>query len=530
MVNQPIIENQHNSLGMPQCVTKFLRRNDLTPAIRLYIASAALMANTLGTWGKITDLSKRFMISRTFVYILAAMLQRTGSIIFGDNHCGHTFIDEKLPYYYMLSLRMEGRCSIEAISAIMERFSVSNASVGSISKYLQAIGSLLPDTVSSPKDEVQLVVFVSDEIYSKDIPILITVEPISSAILKIELADARKAENWKKHWERLEENGYSALYLVSDEGIGLCTAQKEALADIIRQPDTYHAAAHHLGRWVNILENAAYKAIEAEEEFYKKLDSARTDRVIDKRIDEYEQARKITDEKIALYENVCFLYDCLIEELRLFDSNGRLRDPDIAKGNIKIALDLMEGIGKAKITAAVLKVRRTLPELLNYFEVAKPVVAGLEKMPIHIEALQALCLAWQWRKGLIKSKKVNARSYCAANESYCLEYAAIFLYDNYEYIKEHVYTQLDHIVQSSSMVECINSIVRPYLNSSKNHITQETLNLIMFYHNHRRYNSGKREGKTPMEILTGKNQEKDWIDLLFDVVEEKKSSPFVFSN
>jgi len=28
--------------------------------------------------------------------------------------------------------------------------------------------------------------------------------------------------------------------------------------------------------------------------------------------------------------------------------------------------------------------------------------------------------------------------------------------------------------------------------------------LIMFYHNHHRYKSGKRQGKAPMELLTGK--------------------------
>lgn len=62
---------------------------------------------------------------------------------------------------------------------------------------------------------------------------------------------------------------------------------------------------------------------------------------------------------------------------------------------------------------------------------------------------------------------------------------------------------------------------RLYLNTSKNQITQETLNLIMHYHNHRRYKDGKREGKIPYEILTGKSQEKDWIELLFDLIKEK---------
>src|SRR6266446_4844361 len=48
----------------------------------------------------------------------------------------------------------------------------------------------------------------------------------------------------------------------------------------------------------------------------------------------------------------------------------------------------------------------------------------------------------------------------------------------------------------------VNSFIRPYLNSCQGQITQETLNLIMFYHNHRRYKGGKRKGKAPIELLT----------------------------
>ncbi|MCI5136504.1 MAG: hypothetical protein D3920_15890 [Candidatus Electrothrix sp. AW2] len=71
------------------------------------------------------------------------------------------------------------------------------------------------------------------------------------------------------------------------------------------------------------------------------------------------------------------------------------------------------------------------------------------------------------------------------------------------------------------MVECINSIIRPYLNTSRGQVNQNMLNLIAFYHNNRRYRAGKRVNKTPMEILTGKKQEKDWTELLFDLIEEK---------
>ena len=115
------------------------------------------------------------------------------------------------------------------------------------------------------------------------------------------------------------------------------------------------------------------------------------------------------------------------------------------------------------------------------------------------------------------------------NEQFCLEIATGYLQEDYDIVKEQVYQQLDQIVQSSALVECINSIIRPYLNGSKNHVTQETLNLIMFFHNHRRYMAGKRAGQTPMEILTGKKQRKDWIEILFDVVREKDPRLFCFN-
>ena len=88
-------------------------------------------------------------------------------------------------------------------------------------------------------------------------------------------------------------------------------------------------------------------------------------------------------------------------------------------------------------------------------------------------------------------------------------------------IQQAVYSRLDKIVQSSALVECINSIIRPYLNACKNQVNQELLNLIMHYHNYRRYRDGIRKNETPMEILTGKKQTKDWIVILFEIIKEK---------
>ena len=509
---------------------KFIRREDLSILDRINIAHTALMAQKNNDWGVISELSNFYMISRSFVYMLAHNLLDTSSIIFGPTNSNQITIDKKLAFNHMLSLRMEGRCSIEATSTIMKRFGINLPSTGSISQYLKQFGSFVPNTLTTENDEFQMVVFLSDEIFSKNIPILVTVDPISSAILRIELSNTRKAEDWKKHWSCLEKNGYYAAYLVSDEGTGLCAAHKEALPNIFRQPDTYHAIAHQLGSWVNRIESSAYAAIEAEEKAFKTLDSGRSDKIITKRIEQYEKAKKISDTKIELYENFYFLYVCIVENLQVFDNRGVIRNRKDAQENIEIGLNLIESLEQTGLTKAVKKIRRTLPNLLNYFDVAQSVICSLKELPMDQEALQALCLAWQWNKGKIKAKSAQRSKSCANNERFCSDLAVGYLQEESDTIKEHVYKELDNIVQSSALVECINSIIRPYLNSSKNNITQETLNLIMFYHNHRRYKDGKRKGKTPMEILTGKKQKKDWIELLFNFVEETVPSFFAFSN
>ena len=505
----------------------FLRRPDLTPEIRAMIGYIASMAKIHGGYGIISSLARQYDISRTFVYMLAASVEETTPMIFGSKDPDNKHSDEKkLALSYMLSLRFEGQCSIGGIHTILDRIVPKPLSHGSISQHLRKFGALTPNTLTTDKDEVQYCVFASDEIFAESRPVLITVDPVSSAILGIESADSRKAEIWKEHWRCLVDNGYAALYLVCDEGSALAKGQKDSECIEFKNSDTYHAIAHRLGKWVSSLLKSAESAIEKEADRIRQFDSAKTPRTMEKRFRQWEEALKIADEKIELYETFSVLYECLVDELQVFDCNGKLRARNNAEENIKTELDLLEELGHEKITEAVGKVRRCLPNLLNYFDVAKDLVDKLEKLNIDQEALRLLCLAHQWGKGAIKAKKTNRKRYCIANEQLCLEMASGYLQEEYEDVKELVYKKLDGIVQSSAIVECVNSIVRSFLNTSRNQITQETLNLIMFYHNHRRYKAGKRVGKTPMEILTGKVQKKDWIEMLFDLVEEKDPSFF----
>jgi hypothetical protein len=500
----------------------FTRRTDLTNGIRLAIATNALHAMINGVWGTITHLADEYRVSRPFVYSLADKLKEAGRFLFGETA---EFVPASSPREHaiqmMLSLRLEGCSSIGAIATIMNRFEYELHSTGAISQMLSRIGSLLPTTLSTEKGLIQYLVFVSDEIFSKTTPILVTVDPCSSAILRIELADSRKAEDWKRHFECLYDNGVQAIYLVCDEGQGIRAGHAQVMSDVVRQSDTYHAIAHQLGSWADRLEKAAYKAIGVEHEREIKLVSAKSDRVQEKRLVDGEKSAEAAKKAVSLYDDFSYLYGCVLGELNVFDSNGNLRDRQQAEEGVKVGLALIEELNHSPITEALNKVRRTLPDLFHYFDVAKQVLNECKELPIDEESLKAYCIAWQWGKAARKAKKPDRKKKAQEREQFCLEIAEGLHQEASGDIHEEVYSKLDKIVQSSALVECINSIIRPYLNTTKNHVTQELLNLIMHYHNHRRYGDGVRKGKTPMEILTGKAQAKDWISILFDIIKEK---------
>jgi hypothetical protein len=274
-----------------------------------------------------------------------------------------------------------------------------------------------------------------------------------------------------------------------------------------------------LGAWVDRLEKAAYTAIGQEEDRLNRLQSARSEAVIEKKRKEYEAAKEQADTAIESYDRFHYLYLCLIGTLQVFDRDGNPNQRQAAESTVYAALDLMSELNNGSIDKEVKTIRRLVPELFSYLDEAARIVEELKSSAeIPEEALRALCIAWQYQKSWIKAKQAERRNDYKSREREELQLLEEELGDGFHEVKEAVYLKLDTIVQSSAMVENINSILRMHLDTTKNHVTQGMLNLFMHYHNHRRYVAGKRKGKTPMEILTGKRQDEDWLKLLIQKV------------
>ena len=98
-------------------------------------------------------------------------------------------------------------------------------------------------------------------------------------------------------------------------------------------------------------------------------------------------------------------------------------------------------------------------------------------------------------------------------EGYC-DYAASLLPEQSETIRQEVVAALDAEVRRSSLVEHVNSALRPLLETCRGQVDQEMLDLFASVHNHRQFVRGKRAGQAPIEILTGQELEKTWLDSL----------------
>ena len=496
---------------------KFIRRPDLSPALRMKLGVLLLC---FGYHGQVSEIAEKYSVSRSFLYGLKGVLSAELSGIFSTAIVskGKKAVSRYQAWQQILEFRLIGKCSLRSISELL---SLSDSSLPNstcfISQFLKRLGADIGKMVCWKG----AVFYASDEIFMiGHQPILVTVDPISSAILRMERLDSLSKAAWQKHWKDLIDAGISPLGIVKDEGVAMNAAKAEGvMSEVEEQTDTFHAISHRLGLYVRRLEKAADKAIKLEWERREKVQTTVSEAVKLKRVAAYKAACQATLLAIAQLEDFQFLYFHMLRQLNTFDSKGQVRERKSATEEVKVALEMMRQLQLPTLQEELNTIEKLLPKLFNFLAKAQLVHYQLET-----ELGEVLTYfwtyAWQEEK---KSRKIKdyPKSKAVANKS---KIALDLLEEDYQLplqefqaLKKTIFKQLDAIVQSSALVETINSILRPYMNEAKNQLSQEQLNLIRFYLNHRVYQRGKRKGHAPIELLTGKKLDKNWCDMLLEL-------------
>jgi hypothetical protein len=485
---------------------KFTRRHDLDPQTRIEIVKDVWINQ--GIYGKMTQIAQEYHISRTFLYQLSWAARQHLEELFSDpQHLVEP--PDLLLEPWILLLRLEGNCSIPSISSIFKHFDYSPNSVGYLSDYLRDYGRSVPSTLSMPHQKV--VFYLSDEIFAIRAPILVTIDAQSTAILKIELASDRSAKTWETHFNDLGAHRFHSIGMASDRGVGLTAGYRAACKEGFWVCDQFHEFQDLFNR-CHQLERKAYSAIAKEVKAAETFANAKSEATLQKRLEQYEKAHHACEHAIETYDQLDELLHLLSQTLHLCSDLGRLRTVEEVRSDLMVILSMIEEIDDETLPKLLKPIRSHIDDILVPFRQVERIHTDLlELMPEQI--IDALALAWH-HDHLFYQSHGKKKHYHRRESDYWLNFSEGLLDDQFDAFKVLVFEKLDSIVKASSLVEMVNSLIRPYLNSSKGQITQETLNLIMFYHNHRRYKRGRRQDKAPIELLTGEALQGDWVDLL----------------
>lgn len=173
-----------------------------------------------------------------------------------------------------------------------------------------------------------------------------------------------------------------------------------------------------------------------------------------------------------------------MKQLTPFDRNGQGTVRAKAQREAQCAIELMRQLGIPGLNEELQMLLKIIPELFKFLDktadCCKKIIAdGL----VQAEYLPFWAKAWSYEKKAYKVKgnyqyQKNLRQK-AQNWLNWLQKEVEMNENEFKNLQNIIFTRFDGIIQSSAAVEMVNAILRPYLNQSKDQITQQTLNLIM---------------------------------------------------
>lgn len=472
---------------------KFIRRPDLAAQERLWLA-LEMRFRGYRDWGMVTELARKYGVSRQFLYQNEALLLFPFSV----EKEPQAELSDELIHKLILCLRLYCNASVEDISRTFDEMGWRLGSTGHISEFLSEIGELC--VIEIPL-KGSLVTLLLDEIFANGQPILVIMEALSHYIMSIKLMPDRSGGTWAAELKKIQEKGVNIGRLVKDQGSG-AKAAAQALS-LPERADLFHLLKP-FDPFLASLERHAYGAIDDEAESLRVFTNRKSTEVLEKTFANCENASAKAIIAIRASDNLDYLHKCLHEGLDSFSATGDLRSRTVAEGDLEATLSLLEEEFPAHkgILKAVKFLRKNLADYWSYFEELELIIKRQSKIiPEH--TLRPACLIWQLQRKSMAVKSPAAKKELARQAEALRAFIFTGAEEGLKASVASLFAELDSNVRSSSPLEAINSVIRDSLNACRNQITQEALNLLANFLNHRPATRGKYAGSSPYERLTG---------------------------
>ena len=462
------------------------RASNLDLSTRMEIVSEMMLPVKERGWGRVTELARIHGVSRTRLYQLKEVVHDGFTTALTPKNPGPQVSNQELRVNEALIKKAIStfplvKGSVRDIQIGLELLFGVQRSVGYISQTLQEAGARAAQYNAQVVAQ-QPVLAEADEIFQGRHPCLTVVDGYSFLLMNLTPAEARDETSWGVTFLELAEQGYAFQDVVADGARGIAAGLAATGWGFDIRPDLFHLLheAHPISKR---LEYKAYQAIEAADQ--SRLVAAAAQQPSRKR-GRPVQAKLSVPEAEEMETNTIETLDLwlwLLQEVRLalepITPLGHICAPQVARGNIETAIELMAELKREDILKFAHKLHNYLEDLIvPLVELENRLAPTRNTLSDEDERL--ITFIWQQRQELDSPWM----------EMFPVDWQATV----------HAFDEaLSLFHRASSLAESIHAWVRPYLQIHRG-MPQWLAPLLQLFWNQHSFQRGKRAGSTPVEL------------------------------
>ena len=437
----------------------------------------------------ITEISQKTGMSIGYIYEMKIKVQAYIEGLDGEENEGQSIkVTWSLIRRAIVIMALAGRSTLEGIQSFFEIIFGMHISIGKISGIMKE-ASERAAKFDRTIDLSKIKIGANDEIFQGGQPILTGIDLMTEYIYLLEGATDRTAATWKEEIIDKAEQGLKLEESISDAAIGILKGVTDANLNTRLQLDVWHAT-HLIGQRVSIMERQAYSLITKEEEIKERVRKKKARKSDEIKLKEIEP--KLT-EAIEKYDIMRILLKWLRE---LIGFSGYSKED--TKVMVEYVLTEMEvnAKGNSELQKRINGFRGDMEFMFTYLEMLKEEIEKhSEEQGIPLEAYELMYEQLAYGEKSVKYNEIGCKLIDLLNEDYYRANA-----DFKEILKG--------VKRASSPVENLNGRIRDYADV-KRIIPTGFFALMKVYFNtkkFRRSRCSERKGKSPLELLTGKEQ------------------------
>jgi hypothetical protein len=453
----------------------------------------------------ITDLSKENDVSRKFIYA-----QKEKAVAAVNDAFDEAKDEEKILFHLpvtkswinqvILSLALDCRGCFRGIMRSLKSLLDFDISIGSISHVVKSkIENAM--TINQKHDLSAVKLATIDELFHQNKPVLAGVDITSLYCFLLTKASSRDGDTWGIHLLDLKKQGLQPERFIADDGSGLHAGLAIAFPEVPCDMDHFHISKR-LTELRRYLRNRLKTAKTYLDDMYGKMEKAKACG----NPHQYSRKLGLAKKHYAKMYGLSKESDILISwmEHDVLNKAGPNRQTrEMLYEFIVEEFERLQVIHPHRIKEVVTYLKNQQPHVFGFVDVLQTKFEGIAKrFGCSVDIIWKICQ--------LQRCDQSGMNYAVRVVSFYDLFG-----EKFDAIEDAVITAMNTTERTSSMVENLNSRIRPYF-ELRQEIGYGYLELLRFYLNHvefMRSDKPHRAKKTPTQLLTGK-EHAHWLELL----------------